>query len=939
MFCPNCGATVREGAQFCAACGGRIGSASAATAAPAQPAPTPNPSAAPAPAPTASIPMPGGAPAAPAPTPVQPAASAAPAGQPAPVPGAPAQPGPAQPVAASPLAKELFSAPNMQTIGIAAAIGFGAALVLSLFPAIAMNSYNSSSFSVTSDSSIGQALNGMFVSGNGINFFHFLFLALAMGLGGGLHYGIIDTSYTSLDASNMTSFPLGLTGVALLVGTAFGAYMFARAKSTRFKYTGLISGLITALLPAVVITLLAAIAAAPIADGSTIVAKYSGATIRTFFMAYLLSALGALAGYALAQYAPDSKTVFGAAWQWAHRVRGFVRTVTAVLAFQLALFFLAGLVALFVTAFSGGEGVMILTFPVTLMMLGSFYFTWATFGAMTISQSGQLPQDASLFSVNLNTTVWPIWLLFVAFVLVTFVVALRTSARNLYDRAYMGWIHSWKSPVAVMVFWLIASLLFEPLSERYTMSHTMSIGPALWYFLVMGIWAFLVEVVALTFGPTMVVSMPGFWPVLVGGTVRATPQQVVDYIHASDGMFGKWPTWGAPSAGVSAQPYAGGTSAPSAGAAPAAPGAPAAPATPGAPAAPMAAPTAPGAAPMAAPDAGATAMTAQQKKYFIIGGAIAGFLVVFGIVYGVLSSSLFSAKSVANNYVAAIASGDYDKASSIANPHVDAAQSVLLTSKASTGENTRITNARISQTTNNSDGTVTAQLTYTLNGKEVSTDSIKMVANGSKFLIFKNWTVAEPLVKTISVYASDAPDGITVNGVKVTAKNATNNDAEDSGTYQLKVYPGIYKVGVPKSDFYSAKTVSVNTNDGNSGTLDVQPTDKLTSAIQDAVDAKLDECAESTEAEPSGCPFSYSTYNSQKYRNFSWSIDTYPEVNYISLSDGSYDTDYDGKVTVKYEYHYYDGWESEDDWNYFSADGNFTIKDGKVTVDLSSSSY
>ena len=122
-----------------------------------------------------------------------------------------------------------------------------------------------------------------------------------------------------------------------------------------------------------------------------------------------------------------------------------------------------------------------------------------------------------------------------------------------------------------------------------------------------------------------------------------------------------------------------------------------------------AAPITPGAAPVAAPGATSTTMNEQQKKIFIIVGAVAGFLVLFGIVYGVLSS-----------YVAAISSGNYDKANTIADPHVNTNQRALLTSKASSGENTRITNARISQTSNNADGTVSAQLTYTLEGKEVN---------------------------------------------------------------------------------------------------------------------------------------------------------------------------------------------------------------------------
>lgn len=812
-----------------------------------------------------------------------------------------------------------------------------------------MNSMSTAAPSLGADSTLNQAVGGMFITGNGMNFFHYLFLSLVMGLSGGIHFDIVDLSSSSMDASNMMSYPLGLTGLALLVGTAFGAFMLARSKSIRFKFTGLISGFITGLLPAVVITLLAAIAAAPLASGTTIVAKVTGATVRTFFMAYLLSALGALAGYALAQYASDSKNVFGATWQWAHRVRGYTRTVVSVLSFQLALLFIVGLVALFAVAFSSGQGILILTFPVTLLMIGEFFFTWGTFGAITLTESGQLPQDLSLFSINLSVTVWPIWILFAVFLVLTFYTALRVSARNLYDRAYMGWQHCWKAPIAIMVFWAIATLLMGTMGNRTSVTQVQTTGPAMWYFLVMGLWAFLVEVVALTFGPTMVVSMPGLWALLVGGTVRATPQPVVDYIYASGAMVGKWPTWGTPSAVVGtganvAQPHVNVTPTsagqpPVAGVgvpAPAAPGAPAAPATPGAPGTTFAtaAPTTPGAAPVAAPGATSTTMNEQQKKIFIIVGAVAGFLVLFGIVYGVLSSAVFSAKSVANSYVAAISSGDYDKANTIADPHVDTNQRALLTSKASSGENTHITNARISQTSNNADGTVSAQLTYTLEGKEVTGDSIKMVANGSKFLIFKNWTVAEPLVKTISVYAPSSLGSITVNGVTVTPKNAVNNDADETGNYQLKVYPGVYKVGVVKSDYYTAKTVSLSTNSSDSGTLDAQPTDKLTSEIDTAVKSKLDECAASTDAEPQGCPFSHYTSNSSRYRNFKWTIDGYPKVTSVSLSDSSFNTD-EGDVTANYEYRYSDGWEPEDDSSTFSVYGTFTIKDNKVSVEFS----
>ena len=47
----------------------------------------------------------------------------------------------------------------------------------------------------------------------------------------------------------------------------------------------------------------------------------------------------------LAQYAGDSGNVFSAAWRWAHRARGFVRTLVESFAIYGVLFLVLGLVA------------------------------------------------------------------------------------------------------------------------------------------------------------------------------------------------------------------------------------------------------------------------------------------------------------------------------------------------------------------------------------------------------------------------------------------------------------------------------------------------------------------------------------------------------------------------------------------------------------------
>lgn len=121
-----------------------------------------------------------------------------------------------------------------------------------------------------------------------------------------------------------------------LRGAAFGAYMLARKSALRFKWTGAISSAIVGVLSGLVVVILAAIFPAKIGGSYAYYsasASLSGASFRTFFMAFLLAGLGALAGYALAQFAPDSNNMFSATWRWAHRTRGFVPRLLNLLRF------------------------------------------------------------------------------------------------------------------------------------------------------------------------------------------------------------------------------------------------------------------------------------------------------------------------------------------------------------------------------------------------------------------------------------------------------------------------------------------------------------------------------------------------------------------------------------------------------------------------------
>ncbi|KFI96934.1 zinc-ribbon domain-containing protein [Bifidobacterium stellenboschense] len=568
MFCPHCGAGVREGAKFCPACGQAIAAANAA-----QPGRAQQPAAAQSNQPSYDATVIGQRGAAPAPgvqmpqaTPsarqFSPSAGAAPS-QPMAAPGVNGTPSGAtpinvQPITADPLVKEMVSPRNIQAIFASAGFGLLAAIVFSIFPAIAFTQMTSASeesgMSLFNGLSSSYNPFGEFVGVDGPNFFHYLLLNVAFGISGSVAPQAAEAGSTSAEAA--VSIPLGLTGIALIIGAAFGAYLLARKGAIRFKWAGIISSALSGVVAAAVFTLIAAIFRAPLGVGDELRGYFSAGTFRTFLMMFLLTFLGAGFGYMLAQYAPDSTNVFTAAWRWHHRTRGFVRSFIEVVNLQIALITIMGIVILLIATFKTNTGQLILFFPIMALMLGTWLFVISTFGAITLSIPSQLPINVSLFGKKLPIDAimkpWIVWVLFLVILVLLFYVALRASARNLYDPAFKGWGHSWKMPVAVMVFWLIAGILFCTVTLSYSDDSSkgaVTIGPALWYFLVMGIWAYLVEAVANSFGPSVIMSMQGVWKLFAGGTVQPTPQEVVDYVAGCNGRwFKKYPSSGVPSA-------------------------------------------------------------------------------------------------------------------------------------------------------------------------------------------------------------------------------------------------------------------------------------------------------------------------------------------------------------------------------------------------------
>ena len=877
-------------------------------------------------------------------------------------------------LAANPTITALTTPASVKTMGVSLGIGLAASLVFALLGSIIFlllgHDIDSELSNIPNLSNSVDLFTSFGGSYSTPNFFQVLATVLVLGVSGSLNVTTSADGFSLGDLSNGADahlyLPIGLPGVALAIGAAFGAYMLARKSALRFKWTGAISSAIVGVLSGLVVVILAAIFPAKIGGSYAYYsasASLSGASFRTFFMAFLLAGLGALAGYALAQFAPDSNNVFSATWRWAHRTRGFVRTLVESAAIYGVLFLALGLVALIVaTAASGSALAGILLIPLLLPAVPFVLFSVSSFGGVTASVSGQSSYTLSLFNVaSVTQYAWALWICFVLFIIATIYIALRETARNMYDPYYAKWENTWKAPVAVMVFWLVAEFLCTNFLAGYS-SNTVSTMVPMWYFIVAGVWAFLVEVIAMTFGPTLVASTPGLWKILVGGTVQQTPQNVVDYAKACDPHFGQ-PKAARTAASAQttqtaqynaqynaqyANPSAPATS-------PAAQTAPtqAMPAVP-MPTTPIPAPAAsvppvpqstasvppmpqsPADIPMpAVPQGEGKPLDPKTKKTILIGCIVAGALIVLGIVYGVLNSTVFSAKSMAESYVSAIASGDYDKANDIADPQVGKNQRKLLSNSVAKTDHATISNAHVNGV-KSGNGTTTASISYSLNGETVD-EELTMHKSGNKFLIFPNWQITTPLIKSINVSVPSSVESLTVNKVAVTAKNA---EKTDSGEWQLRVYPGTYNISVTSTDYIVSETVVFRTNEDSDSptTLKVTTTSKFKDALSTAVNNALDKCAESTDYAPENCPFGFRVWDEDNYRNFAWSISVYPKIDEVDLDYGAFDTK-TGKAKCTYEVKDGDSWDPDDDSTTFNASGSFAIKDGKVTVTLDDGGY
>ena len=546
MFCPQCGAPVVQGARFCSNCGSQITAVQNAQPAAAQPgttqsAPQPQYAAQPVAQPAASqqpfVQQSVAQPAQPQPT--QPFAQQSFAQQPAAAQST--QQPVASKVASNPQVAELkndLSRPEAWQVAFkGVGIGLAAALVVNLIVLLLCMVFRPSAMSGFASSVLGDA-------GDDINPFKAFVGLLLIALGGSaklsLEYDgkLSDSDLASYMMSTISICVLGFAGIALVVGSAFGVYMLSRKSAIRFRWAGVVSSVVAGLAVGVVSLILAAVSVVKSSSGFGVSASMTFVTARTFFLPFILAALGALAGSALASATSAGRdNVFLAYSWWKSHTRGWLRTLVEffeiVFAFCAAVVFIAMLV-MFIAGKMGHSysassqyllaSVCSVGFGTAVIALLSIL----TFGGVEMASSSSSSSTMSLNFANLikknsafsgiRSYAWVWWVLLVLFVLVLLYLVMREALRNQYDPAKAGWDQSWQAPVASFGVMLVLWVLFQGI--EVTVSDERSafrVEPSI--LLLVPVCVFIVEALSRLIGQQLVTALPALYKFVLPGTV------------------------------------------------------------------------------------------------------------------------------------------------------------------------------------------------------------------------------------------------------------------------------------------------------------------------------------------------------------------------------------------------------------------------------------
>lgn len=242
-------------------------------------------------------------------------------------------------------------------------------------------------------------------------------------------------------------------------------------------------------------------------------------------------------------------------------------------------------------------------------------------------------------------------------------------------------------------------------------------------------------------------------------------------------------------------------------------------------------------------------MSRGLKLGLIIGGVVLVLLLILGGIYHYLSTSVYSPRNAANEYVTALSKGEFSKATSMVKP--SGGDTSLLTDSVGKGMKYRISDPQVVSTTKMGDHW-NVVVSFQLNGRTVRA-TLQERENGRQAGLFTKYEVTTSLAKnmTITTPGMLSKSALKINGVEVKPSGSSTDttaagDATDQRSYLA--YPGSYSVDAASSKFYTTNSPSITVYGSDyqsryDSELRITPTSAFTSALQDAMKTKLNEFA------------------------------------------------------------------------------------------------
>lgn len=729
-------------------------------------------------------------------------------------------------------------------------------------------------------------------------------------LGGGLKVSATGGGFGYFGEAHLT---LSLVSVTGLLAICASNYLIVRklkrgVRNGGWKSAALTSGL-HALILALLVLIISLFGKLSMEAMEFVSATVSSRHASVFFTIFLT--------IFFTQFLATAPHHFGPAASFLTAVREAVTLLVAI----VVAFAVVGVVVALINKDEDAPWSMTLLLIPLLGTLGSYLGALGFLGAVSPNVSGMASSLAEFMGDSIPTVSYRLWdaadgkgaWLFVLTALLVLLVAIRVGVRRTRT-AVISWQRVWQLPVVSLVLWMILAWLTSvslggkiSASETGNMSADISFGITWYSVIFLALGAGIVSVLAELLPLQVYRFAPGLLAIVGGKAstsrwVSGESQVPTVKVQAANST--------APSttATTTAMPAVSTNVVESEGAEP----------------------TTTEPAPALQP-----ASAASKKKAKIVGFGVLGVAVLVGLGIGAVAylNSQRKPEAQVEQYLALIADGKADKAEEMVDPGVDNASRALLTNEVLSNAEQRLEVVDVKQVSKG-ESAASVRATYAINGeqheKEFSVD------RGEKeYGLLDTWELNEPLLVPVKI-SSDQVAEVTVGKSKVQLGEDEAFYDETPSTYSgnFYVYPGIYNVTAPSTDYQQTDVQQLRANhpdDMESAvTLTTSATEKLGQLVLDKVHAFSTACVTPPTNLDEGCPYELQAKDLE-----SFSVKKQAEDVMLDGMNSFESTD----VTFKYkqedsEYIDYEEREIER-----SLKGDIVWTDGQPTVNVTSASW